>query len=171
MRWREHAGHVTITAPAPVSLPTSDAATRHRIVVGMDDDPVSVAALRFAATEAGYRGADVVALHVWQWPSTWGVAVVWPETASPGEYILTQLQQTVVEILAERAAAGEPDVAIRAEAVQGVTVAALHDASRGADLLVLGARHHSRFLGSVSSACANHPQCPVVIVPADQPKV
>lgn len=162
---------MTITAPAPtpVSTRTDAMATRHRIVVGLDDDPVSVEALRFAATEAAYRGVDVVAVHVWQWPSTWGMPMIWPEEADPGGFILDQLEQTVAGVLAERAVAGDPLVSIQPEVVQGVTVAALRDACREADLLVLGARHHNRFLGSVSSACAGHPRCPVVIVPPAHP--
>lgn len=31
---------------------------------------------------------------------------------------------------------------------------------------VVGARHHNRLVGSISRSVANHPLCPVVIVPA-----
>lgn len=132
----------------------------------MDDDPVSVAALRFAATEAAYRGGDVLAVHVWHYPNTWGYPMVWPEETSPGTYILNELQKTVDAAIAERAEAGEPAVPIIAEVLEGVNAFALSAAAHGAALLVLGARHHNRLLGSVSQACTNHPPCPVVVVPA-----
>lgn len=131
----------------------------------MDDDPVSVDALRFAATEAAYRGCDVLAVHVWHYPAMWGYPV-WPEQTDLGTYILQTMQETVVGVLAERAVASEPVVAVSVEVLQGVTAAALHDISRDANLLVLGARHHNRLVGLLSRSVANHPLCPVVIVPA-----
>lgn len=49
----------------------------------------------------------------------------------------------------------------------------LIDASVGADVLVVGSRGHGGFvgllLGSVSAYCAEHGQCPVVVVPATLP--
>lgn len=139
---------------------------RNRVVVGMDDDPVSVTALRFAAVEAAYRGGDVLAVHVWQYPAMWGYPII-PEQLDLGPYISTRLQQTVDGVLAERSVAGEPVVSIAVRVVEGIPAAALHTAARDAALLVLGARHHNLLLGSVSRACSNHPPCPVVVVPPD----
>ncbi|MEP6853279.1 MAG: universal stress protein [bacterium] len=152
-------------APSAPSAPITPVDLRNRVVVGLDDDPVSVEALRFAATEAAYRGGDVVAMHVWHYPSTWGYPMAWPEEASLGELILPELQRTVEQVVAERAAAGEAAVAITTQVVQGVDSFALCAAAHSGALLVLGARHHNRLLGSVSQACVNHPPCPVVIVP------
>jgi len=39
---------------------------------------------------------------------------VWPDETNPGIFILEQLQQSVDVVLAERAATGEPSVAITA---------------------------------------------------------
>jgi nucleotide-binding universal stress UspA family protein len=51
---------------------------------------------------------------------------------------------------------------------QGDVSAALMEAARGADMLVLGSRGRGGFaglkLGSVSQECAQHAACPVVIV-------
>lgn len=158
---------MTITVPAPSlsAVVPNPVEARNRVVVGMDDDPASVAALRFAATEAAYRGGEVLAVHVWHYPAMWGYPV-WPEQTDLGSYISDQLRQTADAVLAERAEAGEPSVSITVEVVQGVTAPTLHHAARDAALLVVGARHHSLLLGSVSRAASNHPPCPVVVVPA-----
>ncbi len=158
---------MTITAPTSASAPdqVNPTSGRGRVIVGMDDDPASLAALRFAVTEAAYRGGDVLAVSVWHYPAMWGYPV-WPEQTDLGTYISGELRQTANAILAERAEAGEPAVTITVEVVQGVTAAVLHNAAREAALLVLGARHHNLMLGSVSRACVNHPPCPVVVVPA-----
>lgn len=158
---------MTTTAPttAPALEHINSTPGQGRVVVGMDDDPASLAALRFAVTEAAFRGGDVLAVHVWHYPAMWGYPV-WPEQTDLGAYISDELRQTANAILAERAEAGEPAVTITVEVVQGVTAAVLHNAAREAALLVLGARHHNFLLGSVSRACSNHPPCPVVVVPA-----
>jgi nucleotide-binding universal stress UspA family protein len=53
-------------------------------------------------------------------------------------------------------------------AVQGQAAESLLEAAKGAELLVVGSRGHGGFagllLGSVSSACAQHARCPVVII-------
>lgn len=155
---------IAVPAPSPSAVAPDPIDVRNRVVVGMDDDPASVAALRFAATEAAYRGGDVLAVHVWRYPAMWGYPV-WPEQVDLGSFITDQLRQTSHAVLAERSEAGEPTVSITVEVVQGVTAPTLHRAARDAALLVLGARHHSLVLGSVSRACSNHPPCPVVVVP------
>lgn len=157
---------VTVTASSSTRSSPETADGHHRVVVGMDDNAASKAALRFAATEAAYRGGDVLAINVWHYPYTWGLPTVWPEEANPSAYIMSQLQQIVDATLSERAAAGEPAVPITVEVVEGDAATVLNTVSRHALLLVLGARHHNRLLGSVSQACTNHPPCPVVVVPA-----
>jgi hypothetical protein len=65
------------------------------------------------------------------------------------------------------AVGGDPqpvDLVVR----QGGAAAVLIDQSRDADLLVVGSRGHGGFagliLGSVSTACAEHAHCPVLVV-------
>lgn len=158
-----------MTITTPQELPVVDhadlAVSGSRVVVGMDDDPVSVTALRFAAREAAYRHGDVLAVHVWHYPTTWGYPIAWTAEDDLGSYILAGLQKAVQTVQAERAVADEPAVSIVTEVRQGMYSDQLLAAAHGAALLVLGARHHNRLLGSVSQACINHPPCAVVVVP------
>ena len=61
---------------------------------------------------------------------------------------------------------------LRRRVVESNPAKALIRASRGADALVVGHRGHGGFagllLGSVSSACAAHAECPVVVVHGDR---
>lgn len=161
---------MTTTRPVATNAPIGQVriAGHNRVVVGMDEDPASVAALRFAATEAAYRGCDVLAVHVWQYPAMWGYPVL-PDQTDLGKYLLDQLRATVQGVLDERRQAAEPPVKIAVEVLEGATAAALHDAAHDAQLLVLGARHHNWLVGSISRACSNHPPCPVVVVPTTSP--
>ena len=152
--------------PAPVDL-------GRRVVVGVDGDPAGLAALRFAAVEAAHRGGDVLAVHVWHHPASWGIsATTWGYAGvrlpdgEPARHILGALQGWVEQVQAERAASGAPAVVITAEVVEGVDARTLRATARGAALLVLGARHHSRLLGSVSQAVLAGAPCPVAVVPA-----
>jgi nucleotide-binding universal stress UspA family protein len=60
-------------------------------------------------------------------------------------------------------------IEVEQEIVEGPTVPVLIGAARAASLLVLGSRGRGGFagllLGSVSQQCAQHPPCPVVILP------
>ena len=71
--------------------------------------------------------------------------------------------------MAIAAAVGEaPEVEIRPLVVQDNPAQALLDCAKGADLLVVGNRGHGGFtgalLGSVGQHCAQHAECPVVII-------
>ncbi len=156
---------MTTTAPQPTSASAIQHSPAHRIVVGMDEHPASVAALRFAATEAAYRGGEVQAVHVWQIPALWGVEGSWPADLQPDSFIHERLQKTADTVQAERARAGEPAVSITVEVVQGNPAVTLSAVAEGCALLVLGTRHHNRLFGSVSLAAAKHPTYPIVLVP------
>jgi nucleotide-binding universal stress UspA family protein len=58
---------------------------------------------------------------------------------------------------------------IERAALDGPAAQTLIEAARGAELLVVGSRGRGGFvgllLGSVSQQCAQHPPCPVVILP------
>ena len=145
---------------------TPQAERRSRtVVVGINEDPASRQALRIAFAEAALRGGDLHALHVWRASSPWGDPDLQEADKPAGDYALKMVTQTVNEVVRERAIAGEPPVAVLTEVVEGSPWGELSKAAQGAAMLVVGQRHHSRVLGSVSQACVNHPPCTVVIVP------
>lgn len=135
---------------------------RARVVVGVDGSAGSRRALRWAAEEAERRGADLTVVTVWQWD---GVDAVPLAGASPLE-----AERMSAELLdAEVAALPDPSVVTTRLVARGGAGAALVEASREADLLVLGSHGHGALhaavLGSVSQYCVRHVECPVVILP------
>jgi nucleotide-binding universal stress UspA family protein len=132
------------------------------IVVGVDGSPDAARALRWALDEARRRDARLLLVHGVEI----GVAAASPYGSG---VVLEQLQEAGAEVLAETVAS------VRAEGVEvdgrvevGSAAHALIEASREAELLVVGCRGHGGFsgllLGSVSAACAHHAHCPVVVV-------
>jgi nucleotide-binding universal stress UspA family protein len=142
--------------------------TRPFIVVGIDGSEASRVALRFACAEAQIRQAAVHAVHAW-----WFVPELEPRPPSRDDDWQTlrdeKAKQFVDEFVASTLGEARAGVEVTAVAVQGVTAAAaLLDAAKGAELLVVGSRGHGGFegllLGSVSRQCLQHAACPVVIV-------
>ncbi|MDP9933868.1 MULTISPECIES: universal stress protein [Paenarthrobacter] len=144
----------------------NDAAPLGRIVVGVDGSEASVAALREAQRLALPLGADVVATAFWEFPRVYDGYVAmgidrFEEAAGD------VLKQTVGQAFGP----GRPsNVVSRLE--RGHPREGLIEASRSADLLVVGRRGHGGFggllLGSVSSACVAHAHCPVLVVHAPE---
>ncbi|MDX2602476.1 universal stress protein [Streptomyces caniscabiei] len=142
-------------------------ATHGRIVVGVGERPTSSAAVRFAFEEAGRRGADVEAVRAWRCPAH----------ESPDHPLLTGEPSRLHE---ERAAEGleaalekaPDDVRLRRRTAEGHARTVLADASRHADLLVVGARRRQRHfglqLGRVTHGVLHFSACPVVIVPEQE---
>jgi nucleotide-binding universal stress UspA family protein len=139
------------------------------IVVGIDGSESSNAALRWAVEEARLRHARVQALHAWWIHPMLGLsAEPVPAEADWDSQDATELLRTfITETLGE-----ETGVEITPVAVQGQQAsAALVDAAKDADLLVVGSRGAGGFsgllLGSISQQCAHHAPCAIVIVRAD----
>jgi nucleotide-binding universal stress UspA family protein len=131
-----------------------------RIVVGIDGSVGSTPALRWALDEARLHSASVEAVHVWQYPPT-GAFAMGPVRGHD------MFSREIIEAAQESAETWAPEVPFTATARSDGTVPALLDASRGADLLVVGSRGHAGFkhalLGSVAHQCARHAKCAVVI--------
>jgi nucleotide-binding universal stress UspA family protein len=139
------------------------------IVVGVDGSETSKAALRWAVEEARLRHARVHAVHAW-----WIIPMLEPggqlahDALDWGEEEATER----VRAFTTKTVGDQTDVEVTPVAVQGEQAsAALVDAAKDADLLVVGSRGAGGFsgllLGSVSQQCAHHAPCPIVIVPED----
>lgn len=134
-----------------------------RIVVGVDGSEPSVDALRWALGQAGATGATVEAVHVWDMPTSYGVAT----PLLPGENLESHAERALATAVGEVAAA-HPDVAVNRKVLRGHPAAMLLDEAKDADLLVVGSHGHGgvagALLGSVSQRCIQHATCPVVVV-------
>jgi hypothetical protein len=78
------------------------------VVVGVDDTPASLSALRAAADEAALRQVSLRVVHVWHSPASWGVPLAWPAGANPGQLVLERLNIEVKAMLDERSGDGRP---------------------------------------------------------------
>ena len=134
--------------------------TRPVVVVGTDGSRGSVKALRWALRQAKATGAEVRVVLAWEVSSTFGYVATVDDVDWAG----------IAAKAVSEAAAAEPDVSvpISTEVVNDHPSNVLVEASKGADLLVVGGRGHGRvlgmLLGSVSDHCTHHAQCPVVVV-------
>lgn len=132
-----------------------------RIVVGIDGSLCSHAAVRWAFDHA-QQGDTITLVHAWQAsPSMVDVGLVDPTDDDAARTFAHR------ELARARALPHDDAVELICEAVQGDARDCLP--GQPADLLVVGARGHSRLtsmlLGSVSTHLAHHCPVPLVIVP------
>ncbi len=149
-------------AGEPVRLPW----TKPGILVGIDGSEPSEAALEYAAWLAPRLQVPLHALVVWEDPP-----LMWGDTygyyGPPSEESAAYAAQIAEDEKAWLFPGGAPEW-FTTSAVRGPAAQTLVEASSVAMMLVVGSRGHGGFtgllLGSVSSACAAHAHCPVVIV-------
>lgn len=135
--------------------------TAGRVAVGVDGSDSSLLALGFAVERAAQRGLPLHVVRAYEPPG---------DRRSPG---FDPAEATA----AERAALDEPlarwretfpDVEVTVEVVPGTPAAALVEASRHAQLVVVGSRGRGglrgMLLGSVSQQLIQHAHCPVAVV-------
>lgn len=136
-----------------------------RIVVGVDGSEGSRRALAWAIGEAVARRARLEAVMVWSYPYGSAMAL---SSVIDGDKLAEGTRHSLAKTVAEVAG---PSPAVRIEPVvaEGDPAQVLCRLSGEADLLVLGSRGRGGFagllMGSVSTKCAHHGRCPVVIVP------
>jgi nucleotide-binding universal stress UspA family protein len=136
---------------------------RRPVVVGVDDSPVSDAALEFGFEAAATRGAPLVAVHAWleHFYDAQIALLVDPAT----------VEEQVRSVLAHRLAGWAqkyPDVQVTEVVVRDAPARALVARSSDAQLVVVGSRGRGNLaglvLGSVSHAVLQHSHCPVAVV-------
>jgi nucleotide-binding universal stress UspA family protein len=137
----------------------------NRVVVGVDGSPSSREALEWAAREARLRGDSLEAVIAWHIPT---------QMAYPGApAVLYDFEESAKEVLEREldAVLGPDATSVIRRVEPGPAARVLIDASRDAELLVVGSRGHGEFagmlLGSVSQHCTSHAHCPVVVVRGD----
>jgi nucleotide-binding universal stress UspA family protein len=161
--------HVASHARCPVvavPAPTDEPATRSGVVVGVDGSAVSEPAIAYAFEAATDRGTVLTAVHAWYDITRTGNGKMMPLTYDPAEVAAEERLA-----LAESMAGWQekfPDVHVEHKVVYGHAVPALLQASRGAELLVVGCRGlgtvRSVVLGSVSHGVLHHATLPVAVV-------
>ncbi|MFZ3453364.1 universal stress protein [Arthrobacter sp. 7Tela_A1] len=135
---------------------------RKRIVVGVDGSALSLTALRTARRLADLLECRMQAITVWSYPIALAVPI--PSTDwAPAMEAENALDETLQAAFGQDIPEG-----LKKTVVAGQPVQVLIEASKGAEMLVLGSRGRGGFagllLGSVSSAAAAHAHCPVLIV-------
>ena len=136
------------------------------IVAGFDGSPLAEAVLTTAFDAAEARSRPLTILRAYR-PST----PAWPADAPPPEIFNATTAQAALEAdvrstllpLADK----YPTVAVRVEVDGGNPVQLLVEASRDAQLVVVGSRGHGGFagllLGSVGLHLIHHADCPVLL--------
>ena len=127
-----------------------------RVLVGLDGSAAALQALRVAAEEAKERGAVLHAIHAVYWHRV-GTELVTPRLRNWSRGVGAWLPNSCTKrqwLHGPSSMARASDVLVR------------H--STHADLLVVGSRGHkpltNLLLGSTSEYCAQHAECPVMII-------
>jgi nucleotide-binding universal stress UspA family protein len=136
----------------------------HRIVIGVDGSDSSIAALGWAAKQAELTGASLQVVTSWEWPT----AVGWGAAPIPGDYQPADDAKRLLDQVTEPVRGSHPNLEIHTTVVEGHPAQVLVEASRGAELLVVGSRGRGQFagmlLGSVSEHCVGNAHCPVLVL-------
>jgi nucleotide-binding universal stress UspA family protein len=153
-------------AVCPVLVARGDVDASRPVVVGVDGSAANTAAIGYAFETASLLGVPLVALHAWSQPVSTG-----PGDMIPLIYDPARLAAEEDVVLAQALAGWQekyPDVVVHRSLVHHRPRTALIEASRTAQLVVVGARGLGGFsgllLGSVSQAVLHHAACPVAVV-------
>jgi nucleotide-binding universal stress UspA family protein len=143
------------------------------IVVGLDGSAASHAALAWALAEARLRASSLRAVHAWMLPAVGTGEAPWA-LIPPGSYMdvsADEIEKAAGEALErEIETASGSDVTIERFIREGPAGDVIVDASRDAELVVVGTRGRGAVaalvLGSTSHHVIQHAHAPVVVVPA-----
>nr|CRL70496.1 universal stress protein UspA-like protein [Mycolicibacterium malmesburyense] len=148
----------------PIAIVRTDDApavdTTAPVLVGIDGSPASEEATALAFDEASRRGVPLVALHAWSDASFPSIGSDWERYDDGGQ-----------RILAERLAGWQeryPDVQVQRRIVSDDPATRLVEASKEAQLVVVGSRGRGGFsslvLGSVAAKVTQAATAPVIVV-------
>ncbi|MFC7531482.1 universal stress protein [Actinoplanes sp. GCM10030250] len=138
------------------------------VIVGFDGSATARAAVHYGAREALRRGSALQITHALGWP------VILPPFHAGYDLLGQGPRVAMLELLAKAAHEVQeehPDLAVSTRLLDGPAGAILVDASRVAQLIVVGHRGAGGFAGlltgSVATQVAAHAHCPVVILRGD----
>ena len=98
----------------------------------------------------------------WDWPTTCRLDHVLARGVRPLRRHVRNLSKAADDLRTKF-----PGIEVTSRVVQGHPAQILVEASKGADLLVVGSRGHGEFvgmlIGSVSEYCATNAHCPVLV--------
>ena len=139
------------------------------IFVGFDGSDHSRRALEWAVHEAAVRQVPLTVIAVSRAViGYWGAAVIYPQDHLLTAQARKDAQDATDKVLAN--AGDDRPTSVTVNAVNGIPAEELINASKDADMLVVGSRGTGGFarllLGSVSSQIVHHAHCPVVVIPA-----
>lgn len=156
-------------AACPVVVVSHISTSHHRITVGTDGSPDSMAALDHAFGEARLNGAQVVVVSALGLPQGWPKHLMLPLPADNEE--VDERHQDVehqIALLREQ----HPDVDVVLEVHRRDPLHSLVEASHRSDLLVLGSRgrggFHGLAVGSVTHKMLHLTGCPIAVVRAPE---
>ncbi|MEF9886999.1 universal stress protein [Streptomyces sp. P9-A4] len=132
-----------------------------QVTVGLDGSDESLAAARWAATQAVLREVPLRLVHVEEWPNTPEVPLAFART-------LDERTERLMREETDRARKNHPDLEVITENARGRAAEELTAAANEADLTVLGSRGlggvRGFIVGSVSLAVVGAARQPVVLV-------
>jgi nucleotide-binding universal stress UspA family protein len=135
----------------------------NRIVVGVDGSHRSVEALEWAARYGEMTGSAVTAISCCE-PIK---RDMWVPHSPPGEDPLGPTKRKM-KFLADEVMQRHPTLKLETKVIEGNAANVLEEASKGADLLVVGNRGlggiSGLLVGSVGMHCVSHAPCPVVVL-------
>jgi nucleotide-binding universal stress UspA family protein len=142
------------------------------IIVGVDGSTHSERALEWGVQEAAIRQVPLRVITIFRRAvSHWGAG---PVTDPQEDAVGAQAREAAQEAT-DKALAHAGDVrptSVTVEAFGGIPAEELVNASRDADLIVVGSRGTGGFarllLGSVGNQVVHHAHCPIVIIPAEE---
>lgn len=150
----------------------STAASDRPIVVGVDGSAVSKVAVDWAARDAARRGLPLKLVNVLNPP----VVMAFPEVPMPPGYLQWQEgegRKVLDRALKTAEEAGGAGLKVSGEMISGPSVPTLVEASKSAQLIVVGCRGRGALarglLGSVSNGLVHHAFCPVAIIHDEDP--
>jgi nucleotide-binding universal stress UspA family protein len=140
------------------------------VVVGFDGSKTALSAVHYGAREALRHDCGLRIVHAFGWP------VILPPFHAPYDQHDQGPRAAMLDLLAQTAhdvQADHPHLSVTTRLIDGSPGGVLVDASRDAQLLVLGHRGLGGFVGllvgSVAAQATGHARCPVVVVRGDDP--